>query len=149
MLHGCRGYAGGAHAGNPTAVLTHGSPWGRNATPQTGTSQPAPLVDCAAGAATTLASTPAVKPASRRTEAVLNDDAEQQSTVKVAFYSPADLHVRWGLSRSMVYKVIRSDGFPPAVNFGAVLRYSRAAVHEWEANAGTGSADSVTNQPAV
>lgn len=49
-----------------------------------------------------------------------------------AYYSPADLQVRWGVSRSMVYKTLRSAGFPPALKLGTALRYLMSDVHEWE-----------------
>lgn len=52
---------------------------------------------------------------------------------EAAFYSPADLQRRWGVSRSMAYKTLRSVGFPAPLKIGRSLRYAKEDVHAWEA----------------
>jgi len=58
--------------------------------------------------------------------------AQDDKAVTAAYYSGADLQVRWGVSRSLVYKMLRSAGFPPALKLGTSLRYLKSDIHEWE-----------------
>lgn len=57
---------------------------------------------------------------------------------QVAFWSPFDLEKRWNVSRSLVYKIVHSEGFPAPLRLGIKgangksLRFSRIAVEEWE-----------------
>jgi predicted DNA-binding transcriptional regulator AlpA len=58
--------------------------------------------------------------------------AQKDAAVTTAYYSAADLQVRWGVSRSLVYKILQSDGFPRALKLGTSLRYLKSDIHEWE-----------------
>ena len=55
-----------------------------------------------------------------------------------AFMSPADLERRWNVSKSLVYKIIHSEGFPSPLRLGTTgangksLRFNRAHIEEWE-----------------
>ncbi len=55
-----------------------------------------------------------------------------------AFLSPADLEKRWNVSKSLVYKIVHSEGFPAPLRLGTSgangksLRFSRTAIEEWE-----------------
>lgn len=64
-----------------------------------------------------------------------NDKGSEEQS---AFLSPADLERRWNVSKSLVYKIVHSDGFPAPLRLGTTgangksLRFSRTAVEEWE-----------------
>ena len=55
-----------------------------------------------------------------------------------AYLSPADLERRWNVSKSLVYKIIHSEGFPAPLRLGTTgangksLRFNRVQIEEWE-----------------
>jgi predicted DNA-binding transcriptional regulator AlpA len=55
-----------------------------------------------------------------------------------AFLSPSDLESRWKVSKSLVYKIVHTPGFPAPLRLGTAgangksLRFSRSSIEEWE-----------------
>jgi predicted DNA-binding transcriptional regulator AlpA len=49
------------------------------------------------------------------------------------YLSVRDLMARWQVSRSVAYKTVNDEGFPPSLKFGSTLRFSRILVEQWEA----------------
>jgi predicted DNA-binding transcriptional regulator AlpA len=59
---------------------------------------------------------------------------------QAAYLSPADLEKRWNVSKSLVYKIVHSEGFPAPLRLGTngangkSLRFSRSSIEDWERN---------------
>ena len=68
-----------------------------------------------------------------RVEGNLDDEAN-----KSTYLSPSDLEKRWRVSKSLVYKLVHSPGFPPALRLGVgggvgkSLRFNREDIERWE-----------------
>lgn len=69
----------------------------------------------------------------------MTEEKNHSSSVEpAAFLSPADLEKRWNVSKSLVYKLVHSEGFPAPLRLGTAgangksLRFSRAAIEAWE-----------------
>jgi predicted DNA-binding transcriptional regulator AlpA len=68
----------------------------------------------------------------------MSDKRETGNTELSAFLSPSDLESRWKVSKSLVYKIVHTPGFPTPLRLGTAgangksLRFSRASIEEWE-----------------
>jgi predicted DNA-binding transcriptional regulator AlpA len=68
----------------------------------------------------------------------MTKQTDKENTQDSIFLSPADLERRWNVSKSLVYKIIHSDGFPSPLRLGTTgangksLRFNRAQIEDWE-----------------
>jgi predicted DNA-binding transcriptional regulator AlpA len=68
----------------------------------------------------------------------MTDSAKDEKGDLAAFLSPSDLEKRWRVSKSLVYKIIHSEEFPPPLRLGVSggagksLRFSREDIEAWE-----------------